>query len=384
MVQEALMAGDEAGNQVPPTGSMFSLGWLMAQLYGPLLRRRGGNDQAHLPTVAELDPAGYTDLEFLALETLLKPFPDLSDADLKAAWNTDGHQGFQDAVRALHLKLLEKLAGDRQLSAYQLGRALSDTCWLPDKDKGAEFFLRQFGRYRLATLQSWLTEASGVLPARSAATVSRSLQNWQDWADINASQVTSGWETAHRSVVSALRSQAPAWHALLAGETDISGQTSADAWVLAGQSILRTTRLLVLTILRRFWPVVLVVAAVTGGLLYLVTANTSGTATVWTSLVTVAAAFGVSGASLRATALKAADGIEQDIRDAAALDACAWSVTWLPMLPQSRRQRRRLASRGVAAPQVMKGLPPSEPQEPAPPQGQQASPAPAARQLVGG
>jgi hypothetical protein len=375
------MAGDTTGNQVPPAGSMFSLGWLMAQMYDPLLRRRGSNGQAHLPTVAELDPDSYADLEFLALEKLLAPFPGLSDADLKAAWNTDGHQGFRDAVATLHLKLLEQLAGDRQqLSAYQLGRALSDTCWLPDKDKGAEFFLREFDRYRLATLQSWLTEASGVLPHLSAATVSRSLQNWQDWADINASQITSGWATAYRSVVSALRNQASAWHALLGGESDISGETSADAWVLAGQSILRTTRLLVLTILRRFWLAVLVVAAATGGLLYLAAANTSGTAKVWTSLVTVAAAFGVSGASLRATALRAASGIEQDIRDTAALDARAWSVTWLPALPQNRRQRRHLANRGVAAPQVKKGLPSSEPQVPA--SAPQAPPAPVAPPLA--
>jgi hypothetical protein len=208
-------------------------------------------------------------------------------------------------------------------------------------------------------LQAWLVEAGGALPSQSAATVSRSLQNWQDWADINASELQTGWATAHTSVVAALRSQASAWHALLASETDLGGQTSVDAWVHAGQSILRTARLLMLTIIRRFWPVVLIIAVATGGLLYLTTANSSGTAKVWASLVTVAAALGVSGASLRAAALKAVGGIEQDIRDAASLDARAWGITWLPTLPQSRMQRYRLASRGVAAPQVKKGLPES-------------------------
>jgi hypothetical protein len=173
--------------------------------------------------------------------------------------------------------------------------------------------------------------------------------------------------------VAALRSQASAWHALLAGETDLSGQTNVDAWVYAGQSMLRTARLLMLTIIRRFWPVVLVIAVATGGLLYLAMANSSGTAKVWTSLVTVAAALGVSGVSLRAAALKAVGGIEQDIRDAAALDARAWGVTWLPTLPQSRRQQYRLASRGVAAPQVKKGLALPEPSTAALP----ATPAPA-------
>ena len=364
------MSVDATANQALPVGSMFSLGWLMAQLFGPVQRRRGSDTSAHLPTISELDVDSYMEIAFLDLETLLTPFGDLSDADIKAAWNSAGHEGFTAAVEALHLQLLHRLVDNHpQLSAYQLGRALSDTCWLPTKEAGAEFFLREFNRHRLATLQAWLTEAGGALPPQSAATVSRSLQNWQDWADINASKITAGWAaTAHTSVVAALRNQASAWHALLADETDLSGQTSIDAWVLAGQSILRTARILMLTIIRRFWGVVLVIAAATGGLLYLATANTSGTAKVWTSLVTVAAALGVSGASLRAAALKAVGGIEQDIRDAATVDARAWSVTWLPAMPQSPVQRYRLASRGVAAPQVKKGLPkPAESAASAPP-----------------
>ena len=354
--------------QTLPVGSMFSLGWLMAQLFGPLQRRRGRDTSAHLPTVAELDADSYMEIAFLELEKLLTPLPDLSDADIKAAWSAADHEGFTGAVKALHLKILHQLADDhQQLSAYQLGRALSDTCWLPNEEAGAEFVLQEFNRYRLATLQAWLAEASGALPPQSAATVSRSLQNWQDWADINASKLIAGWAATHASVVGALRNQASSWHALLAGETDMSGQTGIDAWVLAGQSILRTARLLMLTILRRFWPVVLIIAAATGGLLYLATANSSGTAKVWTSLVTVAAALGVSGASLRRATLTAVGGIEQDIRDAATLDARAWGVTWLPALPQSRLQRYRLASRGVAAPQVKKGLKPASPGAPAAP-----------------
>ena len=365
------MSVEATADHTLPAGSMFSLGWLMAQLFGPAQRRPGSDSSAHLPAISELDADSYMEIAFLALDKLLTPFPDLSDAALKGAWKTAGHEDFTAAVKALHLQILHQLADDhQQLSAYQLGRALSDTCWLPTEEAGADFVLQEFDRHRLATLQAWLAEAGAALPPQSAATVSRSLQNWQDWADINAANLRAGWATAHTTVVDALRNQASAWQALLSGETDLSGQTSIDAWVHAGQSILRTAHLLMLTIIRRFWPVVLVIAAATGGLLYLATANTSGTAKVWTSLVTVAAALGVSGAGLRAAAQKAVGGIEQDIQDAAALDARAWGITWLPTLPQSRMQRYRLASRGVAAPQVKKGLP--EPAEPAPP----AAPAP--------
>jgi len=353
-----------ADDQTPPVGSMFSLGWLMALLFGPLQRRPESDPSGHLPAVSELDAAESMDVAFADLERLLPS--GLSDTDIKTAWDSNDHDGFTAAVKELHLKILQQFVGDRQqLSAYQLGRALSDTCWLPSEmtyDKaGGEFFLREFDRRQLATLQTWLAEATDALPPFSAATVSRSLQNWQDWADVNAAAVKDGWTTPATSasvpttsvsVTGALRTQASAWHGLLAGQADVGGQISEDAWVRAGQSIARSAGLLIKTILRRFWPIVVVIAAATAGLLYLAIANSGGTAKVWTSLVTVTAALGVSGASLRSATLKAASGIEQDIWHTAALDARAWGVTWLPTLPQSPLKRFRLSSRGVAAPQI--------------------------------
>jgi hypothetical protein len=347
----------DSPTQAAPAGSVFSMGWLMAQLFGPLQHRRGNENRAHLPTVAELDADYQMELAFRELKDLLSPHVGLSSAGIEIAWKSPGHEGFTAAVTALHREILGQLVNDPpQLNAYQLGRALSDTCWLPSEQAGPEFFLREFSRHRLATLQTWLAQAVGTFPALSAATVSKSLQNWQDWADVNAPRIQSGWATVHRSVVAALRTQAWAWHALLAGQADSTSPASLDAWAHAGQSILRTTRILILAILRRFWPIVVVLAAATGGLLYLAIANSSGTAKVWTSLVTVAAALGVTGGSLRAAAKRAVSGFEQDIWHAASLDARAWSATWLPTLPQSPLQQYRLASRGVALPQARNSL----------------------------
>jgi len=346
-------AGSEAGW---PVGSAFSLGWLMAQFYGPLPHRQGGGTLGHLPTVSELSDDDQMSLAFAQLDNLLGP-SGLSSTDITTAWKAADHEGFGPAVGALHFQILDKLILQyEQLNAYQLGRALSDTCWLPDEKKGPAFFARQFDRHRLATLQSWLVAAGSALPSQEAATVSRSLQNWQDWADANASQVSTGWATAHWSVVAALRAQASAWHALLAGEATATSQPSVDAWIQGGESIVRTTRQLTAAILRRFWPVVIVMAAATGGLLYLAIADSHGTAKVWTSLVTVAAALGVSGASVRSAAAKVASGLRQDIWTAASLDARAWEATWLPALPQGPLRRHRLATYGVAVPQTRSRL----------------------------
>jgi hypothetical protein len=354
----------EAGGQAPAPGAVFSLGWLMAGLFGPLRPQAqapspaaGAVAPARLPTVDDLPPDQRTDLAVTELGRLLPAcVPGSTNADVQDAWDKKDYAGFVTAVQDVHLKILNQFIEDQpKLSAYQLGCVLCDMCLLP-QDKGADFFLQEFDRHRLAQLQTWLAEASETLPEQSAATVSRSLQNWQDWADINASSLARGWAADRPAVMAALDNQGQAWHALLSGRTDSSGQTSVDAWIEAGESLLRTTRTLGLRILRRFWPVVVVVLAATGALLYLANAGTHGTASVWASVVTVAGAFGVSGASLRAAATRTASVIKNDLSQAALLDAHAWSVTWLPVLPQSAMKRYQLRRRGVAAPQVKKGL----------------------------
>ncbi len=148
------MSVDAAGNQDPAAGSVFSLGWLMAQLYGPLQRPHGPEAPAQLPAVADLGQDDAMNLAFVELERLLAPYPDLPGDSLRTAWAVAGHEGFPVAVKTLHLAILEHFTGDyQQLSAYQLGQALSNTCWLSAENADAELFLGQFGRQRMATLQ---------------------------------------------------------------------------------------------------------------------------------------------------------------------------------------------------------------------------------------
>jgi hypothetical protein len=45
------MSADAAGDPDLPVGATFSLGWLMAQLFGPLQDRQGRDTSVHLPTV---------------------------------------------------------------------------------------------------------------------------------------------------------------------------------------------------------------------------------------------------------------------------------------------------------------------------------------------
>jgi hypothetical protein len=77
---------------------------------------------------------------------------------------------------------------------------------------------------------------------------------------------------------------------------------------------------------------------------------------VWASLATVAAVLGGGGWSLSSGVSSAFSGVGYEIWSAAKLDAAAWNITWLPALSASAAQRAEMDRRGVAMPQVRKGL----------------------------
>ena len=157
-------------------------------------------------------------------------------------------------------------------------------------------------------------------------------------------------------MISALQVQGGVWHSVLTADPDVSLNPSMGAWVQAGSAIARAAQMMSSVILRRFWPVVLVIAAALAGLLYLVIANLSGASQVWASLVTVAALVGAGGAGLGTGVSRALGGVGYEIWNAAKLEAQVWSITWLPSMPQGAAQRVKLETRGVAAPMIRKNV----------------------------
>ena len=233
---------------VPPPGTVFALGWLMAQLFDP--RRRVSPTTRQLPFDADVqlpqvpDLAADPKLVFLAAELteLLWWYPKLARparaviretdklkaivaaesaalgsaaaaaadasaaaeggaATAAAAGEAPGEAAFSDvalltAVSELNQAILDEFA-DRpeRLSAYQLGLALSDLTWLPCRpEPGTQgsaasrpsALIGLFSRSQLAAMKTLLNGAGTQLPGSSAAVVSQSLDNWADWLDINA------------------------------------------------------------------------------------------------------------------------------------------------------------------------------------------------------
>lgn len=348
----------------PPLGAAFALGWLMAELFDE--RRRDGaaaqapsDAGARLPLAAELDPADRLDFLLGLLGDLLLPFPHLPGAAAKTELTDPGRR--KDALRALHLRILGDLADEQeQLSAYQLGLALSDMCWLPCGSGGPDTFIAAFARGRIATVRTFLNGAVAAIPPDTAAIVGRSLGNWQDWIDVNAARLrlhpAGFWARDANPVLAALRVQAAAWHSVLTSDPDASVQPALDAWSHAAAGIARAARIVTFTVLRRFWPLVLVFAAALALLLYLVVDHLSGASQAWASLATIVAFVGGGSFTLKTAVARAFGGIGAEAWDAAKLDARAWEITWLPAMPQTVTQRTRLDSRGAVTPRLRRNL----------------------------
>jgi hypothetical protein len=399
---------------VPPAGSIFSLGWLMAELFDPrrrvssTVRQPPFDADVQLPQVPDLgsDPK----LVFLAAELteLVWWYPKLKapaaavtretdklkavvaaesvavgdeaaaadgGASAAAAAERAGGTAFSEAalltaVAELNQAVLDDFAdAPERLSAYQLGLALSDLTWLPSlPEPGTQgsaasrpsALVGLFSRAQLATVKTLLNGAGTQLPGSAAATVSQSLDNWADWLDVNAASFTQSgadaWSAQGGVVLAALRVQGSVWYSVLIADPAVTVAPSMGAWVQAGSSIARATAKISAVILRRFWPLVLLALAALGGLLALVIVNLSGAGQVWASLATVAAVVGASGVGVGSGVSSAFDGVGYEIWNAARLDASAWAVTWLPATTSTTMERVRLDRRGVAAPHIRKNL----------------------------
>ena len=357
---------------LPPPGTAFALGWLMAGLFDDRRRRildvrqPPFSQAVQLPLVADLDEPDLLKFLVTDLHDLLRPYHDVSDARVQAeAANRQPGSAepfdkavFDREVNALHLAILDRLADDQQqLNAYQLGLALSDMCWLPGPES-LDPMTGMFRRDQIAAMQTWLNGAGAAIPQSTGAIVGQSLGHWADWIDVNASTLrAAGAGTAlATTVISALRVQGAVWHSVLTSDPDVSLNPAMGAWVQAGSAMARAVRMVTGVILRRFWPAVLIAVAALAGLLYLVIANLSGASQVWASLVTVIAVVGAAGGGIFGGVSRALGGVGYDIWNAARREAQVWSITWLPAMAQGPRQRATLESRGVAAPNIRKNL----------------------------
>ena len=78
--------------------------------------------------------------------------------------------------------------------------------------------------------------------------MSRSLDNWADWLDVNSARIKSPgadtWSADADTVLRALRVQGWVWRSVLIADPEVAVQPSMGAWVQAGSSIARAARMI--------------------------------------------------------------------------------------------------------------------------------------------
>jgi hypothetical protein len=339
------LAAAEAAEQAEQAAGRAELAAEQAELAAERAQRAGEADDVVQATAASAAVAAAAASAAVAASAAERPY---SETALFAA------------VAGLNEAVMDEFADDpERLSAYQLGLSLSDLVWLPSAGPPS-VLLGLFARPQLATVKTLLNGAGKQLPTGMAAIVTRSLDNWADWTDVNSARIKAAdadtWSPEGIVVRDALRVQGWVWHSVLTADPEVGVAPGTGAWVEAGSSIARTARMTSEVILRRFWPLVLIALAALGGLLYLVISNLSGASQVWASLVTVAAVVGSSSWGVSSGVSSAFDGVGYDIWNAAKVDAAAWNITWLPALTTTTVERLKMERRGVAMPQIRKSL----------------------------
>lgn len=359
-------AGPVASTGQPPAGlaaqtqsqsqAAFWAGWLMAQLYGPVIDRGGGTAGDHLPSVSELRLAQRVDLSICELDNALEiaaagiGYRESLDAVKAIQRSGAWHQDFKNAIASLHqLLLVELTVRDRQLGrAYGLGRSLSDTAWLPaDLDS----LQRQLNPYRVAELGGWLGDLSALLGHDAVTAVRGSLRTWSEWASAPfIARRKLSWARDGTSTEQALRRQGALWRDLLSGDRHSDSLLSAEAYVRAADIAVHRAGFLARQVLVHFWYATVLVLATVGGLVYLSVTYAAGTAKFWSALVAAVGGIGalVQGVrrSLSTVARRAEAPLWQVERD----DALQAGATRLPVGATAGRVRRRVMTRQYKRP----------------------------------
>ena len=330
------------GLTVPASGdpgvcAAVALGWQVAQLFHMPVHRGPVTDPPrgdHLPGRSEFPGASQSlwlgeQIQAQAQVLLGPPPPVVLDAlaDVRAALADPGRVPGTtlDAVFTLHCRLLEALtvADFRLGKAYGLGRAMAETALLPTAAAGGADRVHQFRTVlrggRLITIQDWLADLKTLLPSHAAYAVSRSLADWQRWADDHLNEADSD------QARSALRVQGRIWRELLTGEKAARDILSLPDYLAAG-------RRAAMRVITRFWWAILLAPLGAAGIVY-VAAHLHGIPPLLRLAGTIAWLAGAAGLSLKGAGALLGPGLtgaEGWLWQTELDGSVAVAATWLP------------------------------------------------------
>lgn len=324
---------------------------MMAGLYGPLLNR-DERSVDHLPTLNELGSTARCKLALIEVRARVKVLEaQLQDTGtplpVDALTYTGSDEKFKPKILKLHIKLLGRLEANAPAlaTAYSFGRALCDTCCGPDDQRSVS---EELGRQRVRELVGWLDDVRSVIPPEAAQAVATSLTWWSEWIAA-FTKVRGGWKASRQLVLTALRHQGERWRILLASDASELTALTLDGYIQAAETAAMRLRRVATRLVIRFWIPLLVILAVTAGLVWLAVNETSGAAKVWSTFGTLAAGLGVTGGSIRTGLQKMASTAGEPLWSVSRSEALAAEITQFPTFDLGSALRHTLRKEGIVA-----------------------------------
>ena len=326
------------------------VGWRMAELYdsgelpGPLQRREGdGELPSHLPGFGEMSEyekvcalAAHVgaDLASLGQALGLESMP--SVAPVLEVLGEPGHSrdDVREIVLNLYIRVRDLVAGSNVSATlgFRLGRMLADTVLLPAEGQ-PKILEERFEDYRLATAVGWLDDLEARLPARSAAVVRATLNDWKQWIARLPRSPRGAISPARvdMAVIRALRQQGDVWRRLLTGEQRPEQLLDRQAYIGAAAEMLAAAWHIGLHYLWKWsWSILLAGGVVSTAVWAALTYAPGGTNRVATVVLSAAGFFGISWLGIRATLGRALRQAESALWDAEVTAAIAKAAAKTP------------------------------------------------------
>lgn len=365
----------------------FDLGWTMADLAAVAISDvRIGDLRRILPSEHELDRLNRSRLQAVRISCLSadlrvvvyadkEPMP--TDKIKALQTGLDAHEinwrGVESNLKQLHLSFLGMLAcsGRPLILAYQLGRSLHDTTYLPEQQRVRELadsvfdptqsripqtvsmLAGQLGRARVLALQGWLEALAPHFPADTSAVVKTSVGRWSDWAAAAFDDQQPGSlknqskDALANDGTQALLRQGDVWLNLLAGTENLDVLLSPEARVAAGEAALARSSRIVRRVALHYWLAIVLLASVAAGLTVWAGVYLIGAGKVWTQIATIGSALGITAKGIGTRIAKLADAGERPIYRAEEIDALAWAITAIPQTTLSNNGVRTLRRSGI-------------------------------------
>jgi hypothetical protein len=315
-----------------------------------------------------------------SLESLFSPNDEATPSSDVGALKTDleRHEPEWDKVgqdlTTLHMDVMAYLAcaGRTVLLAYQLGRSLYDTVSSPAQARAKELqgkeragnqdlpetlgaLMAAFGRDQIAVLQGGLVTLAPHFPDESASVVKTSLGRWSEWVSAafvpgTPGKVKGGSDEKAALVdqgAQALLRQGDVWLSILVGTESLAGLLTPEARVAAGEEALSRSARIIRRVALHYWVAIAVVVLAAAALTALSGLYMGGAGKVWTQIVTIGGAIGITAKGISTRVSRLADAGEKPIYRAEEVDALAWALTTLPKANLSVRGVHALRRGGI-------------------------------------